>query len=60
MCDETLKKLECGGALKRMICGGAGRIFRGSGFYKTDYNMKPPVCDKKNDGKDPCLNCQEG
>ena len=28
---------ECGGYLKRLIGGGAGLIFRGPGFYCTDY-----------------------
>jgi putative FmdB family regulatory protein len=27
----------CGGNAKRMISGGAGLIFKGSGFYATDY-----------------------
>ncbi len=28
---------ECGGALRRLIGPGAGMIFKGSGFYATDY-----------------------
>lgn len=28
---------ECGGDLKRLIGTGAGIIFKGSGFYETDY-----------------------
>ncbi len=31
----------CGGAVKRKISGGAGLIFKGSGFYETDYKKKP-------------------
>jgi len=27
----------CGGELKKIISGGAGVIFKGSGFYTTDY-----------------------
>jgi putative FmdB family regulatory protein len=27
--------------LKRMVGGGAGLIFKGSGFYITDYKKKP-------------------
>jgi len=27
----------CGGKVKRIISGGAGFIFKGSGFYITDY-----------------------
>ena len=28
---------ECGGKLRRLISGGTGIIFKGSGFYETDY-----------------------
>ena len=28
---------ECRGQLKRLISGGAGPIFKGNGFYQTDY-----------------------
>ena len=28
---------KCGGHIKRMITGGSGLIFKGSGFYITDY-----------------------
>ena len=35
----------CGSAVKRLISSGAGVIFKGSGFYATDYR-KP---DKKKD-----------
>jgi putative FmdB family regulatory protein len=38
MTDEPLKTCEvCGGKLKRLIGTGAGLIFKGSGFYCTDY-----------------------
>ncbi|WP_026195624.1 FmdB family zinc ribbon protein [Verrucomicrobium sp. 3C] len=30
----------CGGRLKRRISGGAGLIFKGSGFYLTDYRSE--------------------
>jgi putative FmdB family regulatory protein len=44
MRDEPLKKCpKCSkAALKRLIGGGAGLIFKGSGFYITDYKNKPP------------------
>jgi putative FmdB family regulatory protein len=35
--DECEK---CGGRAKRIITGGAGIIFKGSGFYVTDYKKK--------------------
>lgn len=28
---------KCGGQLKRLIGAGAGPIFKGTGFYQTDY-----------------------
>ena len=28
---------ECGGNIERVITGGTGLIFKGSGFYLTDY-----------------------
>jgi putative FmdB family regulatory protein len=31
---------ECGGVVKRLIGTGAGPIFKGSGFYQTDYKNK--------------------
>ena len=38
MTDEPLTTCEaCKGKLKRMIGAGAGIIFKGSGFYCTDY-----------------------
>ena len=36
--EEPVKKCpSCGGQVKRLISGGAGLIFKGSGFYITDY-----------------------
>ncbi len=31
---------ECGGKVQRVIGGGAGIVFKGSGFYVTDYRKK--------------------
>lgn len=31
---------ECGGSCRRLIGSGAGIIFKGSGFYETDYRRK--------------------
>jgi len=41
--SAPLKKCpKCGkSALKRLVGGGAGLIFKGSGFYLTDYKKKP-------------------
>jgi predicted nucleic acid-binding Zn ribbon protein len=41
MSAEPLKECpNCGGSLKRVIGTGAGAIFKGSGFYQTDYKNK--------------------
>lgn len=42
MKDEPLKKCpKCGKTgLKRLVGGGAGLIFKGTGFYITDYKNK--------------------
>ena len=49
MADKRLEKCpKCGGKVKRLISGGAGVIFKGSGFYETDYKKKsqPAPCEK--------------
>jgi len=33
----------CGGTCKRLIGTGAGIIFKGSGFYETDYKRQGPA-----------------
>jgi putative FmdB family regulatory protein len=36
--DKTLAKCpKCGTRGRRVISGGAGVVFKGSGFYETDY-----------------------
>ena len=38
MSSEPLKNHpECNGNVKRIVSGGTGLIFKGSGFYLTDY-----------------------
>lgn len=39
MSDEPLTECPCGekGHVRRLISAGAGVIFKGSGFYETDY-----------------------
>jgi predicted nucleic acid-binding Zn ribbon protein len=64
MTDKPLSKCpKCGGKVRRLIGGGTGIIFKGSGFYVTDYKKKsapehshdvPPNCPKKNEG---CPGC---
>ena len=41
MSDEPVKICpSCGGSVERLISGGGGLIFKGSGFYITDYKRK--------------------
>ncbi|HPQ39316.1 MAG TPA: zinc ribbon domain-containing protein [bacterium] len=53
-CDYVFEKLQlmtdepieicpkCGGHVRRLIGAGGGLIFKGSGFYCTDYKNKKP------------------
>jgi len=48
--DKPLKHCpKCKGNLRRIISGGAGLIFKGSGFYATDYKKSqlPTPVEKK-------------
>lgn len=47
---------KCKGKLKRLIGSGSGVIFKGSGFYATDYKKKPQdnACPKAKEG---CSGC---
>jgi len=41
MKDKPLQKCpKCKGKVKRLLGTGAGIIFKGSGFYETDYKRK--------------------
>ena len=41
MSDKPIKKcIKCDGEMRRLIGTGAGLIFKGSGFYITDYKNK--------------------
>jgi|UniRef100_A0A7C6EBU3 putative FmdB family regulatory protein len=37
----------CNGKVRRLISGGSGLIFKGSGFYITDYKKKPETKEHK-------------
>ena len=56
MSDAPLKKCaRCGGKVERQIGAGSGLIFKGSGFYITDYKKKkeggPPSAEGKPESK---------
>lgn len=39
--DEPIKNcIKCNGHVKRLIGAGSGPIFKGTGFYQTDYKNK--------------------
>ena len=48
MSESPISSCEnCGGRVERLITGGTGLIFKGSGFYLTDYkNGKKSTDDK--------------
>ncbi len=67
MSDKLLVKCpKCGAKVKRLIGAGAGIIFKGSGFYATDYRKhgsdsspeKPKACPKMKEGG--CNGCAHG
>ena len=58
MNDKPLAECpKCSGKIRRLVSGGSGIIFKGTGFYKTDYvktNSKESkeVKAKNNESKD--------
>jgi len=51
---ESVKECpKCGGKVKRLIGAGSGPIFKGSGFYHTDYKKtkNPDSGETKKDSK---------
>jgi putative FmdB family regulatory protein len=63
MTDAKLKKCpECGkNKLNRLVGSGSGVIFKGSGFYETDYKNKScPMAEKSTSAKDANTACSGG
>ena len=57
MTAKPLRKCpECGGRVRRLIGSGAGVIFKGSGFYETDYKRKNSSAPPK-PAESPCSSC---
>lgn len=62
MSDDVLKECpKCKGRVKRLISSGAGVIFKGSGFYATDYKDKgkKTSSDSKKKVSSPCSSCDQ-
>jgi putative FmdB family regulatory protein len=52
MTDKPLSKCpKCGKKIKRLIGTGAGIIFKGGGFYQTDYKGSSAGKSEKDPGK---------
>ena len=69
MTDDPIKKCpKCGADVRRLISSGAGVIFKGNGFYQTDYKRQDQKASGvKNDQKkgpapcgksDACSSCE--
>ena len=59
MSDAALEECpQCRGKVKRLISSGVGVIFKGSGFYATDYK-KTNAPSAKNEVKPPCSGCNQ-
>lgn len=56
--DPHLNKCpKCNQKLRRLISAGAGIIFKGSGFYATDYRKKPKNPQRPRNPADACRSC---
>lgn len=51
---------KCKGPVKRLIGNGAGIIFKGSGFYETDYKRKGKPEDAKDNTPPACPGAKKG
>lgn len=60
MTEPALNKCpKCNNKLRRLIGSGAGIIFKGTGFYATDYRKKTPPIVDSNQNKT-CPKIKEG
>ncbi|MBU4312015.1 MAG: hypothetical protein KJ706_04795 [Candidatus Omnitrophica bacterium] len=57
VCPDT----SCKGEVRRLIGGGAGFIFKGAGFYATDYRSPSYKKGEKQDkpASSPCSSCDK-
>ena len=66
MTDKPKKSCpDCKGKLRRLIGSGSGMIFKGTGFYITDYkkqnscSTKPSVDNKPKETDKSCASCKD-
>ncbi len=58
--DQPLKNCpNCQGKVKRLISSGSGLIFKGSGFYATDYKKKASAPEDKKAPNPGCSGCEQ-
>jgi len=50
--DEPQECPHCGGPLKRLLPTGVGFVFKGSGFYETDYKRREQNNNKSRGGEE--------
>jgi predicted nucleic acid-binding Zn ribbon protein len=56
MSAEPLKNCpKCNGRIKRLIGPGSSPIFKGKGFYQTDYKNKPVESSAKKEPAKPAV-----
>lgn len=61
MSDEPIRTCpECGGAVRRLISSGGGLVFKGPGFYATDYRRGPAGRERSTGSKDGGTASSEG
>ncbi len=55
---EPIKECpKCGNGVRKKIGAGSGIIFKGSGFYTTDYRNEDFKSKSKTEVKAPCTTC---
>jgi putative FmdB family regulatory protein len=54
---ETCLNENCGGPVRRLLGTGAGVIFKGSGFYQTDYRTSSYQSGAKKDSSPAAASC---
>ncbi|MCX5700279.1 MAG: FmdB family transcriptional regulator [Candidatus Omnitrophica bacterium] len=61
MSDKALDKCpKCHKKISRLIGGGSGIIFKGSGFYATDYRKSSNKSSSSKQKPGPCSSNKEG